>query len=157
MSLSPFKKIKLIYLILSTLANPHGRQLWEWTASDKQVIIGQSSSRKGMALVSRPPGVPWWQLFIDLLSVWFNSVVGLLTAYITPIYCKNGITTILDIAVLAAVEAVSFCVISVGQHFTCLTSLQDTHTVSLKDMCILYLRDSVSHSQSLSVMKNYSR
>lgn len=105
MSLSPFKKIKLIYLTLSTLANPHGRQLWEWTASDRQVIIGQSSSGKGMALVSRPPGVPWWQLFIDLLSMWFKSVVGMLTAYLPPIYCKNGITTILEIAVLAAVEA----------------------------------------------------
>lgn len=39
-----------------------------------------------------------------MVSAWFKSAVRLLTAHI-PIYCKNGITTVLEIAVLAAVEA----------------------------------------------------
>lgn len=93
-----------IYLTLPTLGSPHGRQLWEWTASDRHVIIGQSSSGKGIVLASRPPGVAWGQLFIEMLSVWFNSAVRLLTACIPPVYCKNGITTILEIAVLAVLE-----------------------------------------------------
>lgn len=38
----------------------------------------------------------------------------------------------------------SFSMISVGQHFTCITSLQDTQTMSLRDMYYVFERPSES-------------
>lgn len=102
-----------LFITLPTVAGPHGRQMWKRAGSDwrghHQPLRVTSCS--GLETCSRVyEDIPLLRCCLCALTQILCCLLRQLIVFIPSFYCKYGVTIILEIAVLAAVEAVSVLV-----------------------------------------------